>query len=311
MTNLRRLDLNLLTVFDTVMAEKNMSRAADKIGMSQPALSLAVSRLRKIVGDPLFVRSGHGVKPTPKAQDMALPISKALQIISEAFGTDNTFDISSSNRHFNLALGDAGDLLILPHLMKHIEAHKSNIQIDTVPLQSDNAKKRMLLGEIDLCLWIEPFDVNEKGICSQKIAIERNVCVVRKDHPISTDSLTYEQYSEQNHIVLGFPKNYGATVIDRELWQSNFKRGYSVKVHNLHAYPRILNSTNLVATLPYRVALKFADEHDLRIIESPIKHDLPIYLSWPEIFNSDPGHQWLRNLAASFYQTYQPVEPID
>lgn len=304
MSNLRRIDLNLLTVFDTVMAERNMSRAADKIGMSQPALSLAISRLRHIVDDPLFVRSGHGVRPTQKAMDMATPVHRALNIINGALETESEFDSGTSNRNFSLALGDAGDLLILPELMQGLEESQSSIQIDSLPFYANNIRKSMLLGEVDLCLWVEPFDTGEGDISSQKIATEKNVCIVRNDHPFTEEIIDYEQYANMKHLVMRLPRDYGTTVVDRELWKNNLKREYTIKVHNLHAYPHILESTNLVGTVPLSIARKFASEYNLRIIQSPIITDLPIYLSWPQSLDSDAGHQWLRQRVAKIYQEH-------
>jgi DNA-binding transcriptional LysR family regulator len=116
--NLRSVDLNLLTVFDAVFTEGNMSRAAEKIGMSQPALSLAISRFRRLAGDELFERTGRGVKPTPRARELAGPVRRALDVISGALGQGSQFDVSTSSRTFNLVMGDAGELILLPRLMQ-------------------------------------------------------------------------------------------------------------------------------------------------------------------------------------------------
>ena len=300
--NLRRVDLNLLTVFDAVMTEGNMSRAADKIGMSQPALSLAMSRFRPLVDDQLFVRSGHGVRPTPRAKELAGPVRRALNIIGVALQEEGDFDPATSDRSFNLALADAGELLILPRLMQQLESCNSSIRINTIPLGNDDIHKEMLSGGVDLLLWIEPFASEGGSFVSKQIGTESNVCLVRKDHPTVGEQLSYEQFAELKHIILRLPGSYGPAVIDRELWAHDLQREHTMTVHSLYSYPRVLSSTDMVGTVPSSVAHSFASVHNLRVLPSPFSTELPVYLAWPQSLDTDSAHQWLRESVIDIYQ---------
>jgi len=303
--NLRRVDLNLLTVFDAVMAEGNMSRAADKIGMSQPALSVAMSRFRDRVGDELFVRSGHGVRPTPRAKELAGPVRRALDIIGGALEREKEFDITTSDRSFNLALGDPGDLIVLPKLMQWLDRHNSDIRINTYPLEIDNIQTKINPGDVDLILWIEPFGTAGGEFVSQKIGTETNVCVVRTGHPTVKDHLTYEEYAALKHLIWRLPDSYGPAVVDRELWAHSLQRRHTMTVDSYHVFPRILSSTDMVGTVPESIARSFTDTYDLRVLPSPISTDLPVYLSWPQSLDPDPGHRWLRELVIDIYEKFR------
>ena len=173
--NLRSVDLNLLTVFDAVYTEGNMSRAAEKINMSQPALSLAISRFRHLAGDELFERAGRGVRPTPRANELAAPIRRALDMIIGALEQAADFDATTSDRTFNLLLGDAGELILMPPLMRWLETANANVHINTLPLAGTDVRKEMHFGNVDLYLWITPLDTDDNAFVSQQIGIDRNV----------------------------------------------------------------------------------------------------------------------------------------
>jgi DNA-binding transcriptional LysR family regulator len=233
---------------------------------------------------------------------MAASLRRALDLIDSALEAKEEFDARSSDRSFNLSLGDAGDLLVIPPLMQHLKHCHSNIQIHTLPFWSGNIKRGMLSGDVDLALWIEPFDQEGGEIISQQIGSESNMCVVRKDHPAVGDSLSLEQYAALKHMIIRLPGDYGSTVVDRELWGHDLQRKIAMSVHNLHSYPAILKSTDLVGTLPRSVAHSFASMYDLKVLPLPFTTDLPIYLSWPQTLDTDAGHQWLRNMVTAFYQ---------
>ena len=300
--NLRSVDLNLLTVFDAVYAEGNMSRAADKIGMSQPALSLAISRFRHLAGDELFERSGRGVRPTPRARELAGPIRRALDIISGALDRTTDFDATNSDRTFNLMLGDAGELILMPKLMQWLESEGAKVRINTLPLSGADARKEMHFGNVDLYLWLEPLDSDNEEFVSRQIDLDRNVCLVRQDHPEVGEQLSLEQYAALRHVILRLPGGYGPSQIDRELWSHGLKREHAMTVHSFFEFPRIISSTDMIGTVPSRIARSLAQVHALRIVPAPIEFEMPIYLSWPQALDSDSGHRWLRELLQAIYR---------
>jgi len=293
--NLRSVDLNLLTVFDAVYTEGNMSRASDKIGMSQPALSLAISRFRRMAGDELFERTGRGVRPTPRARELAVPVRRALDMIASALEQGVGFDATTSDRTFNLMLSDYGDLLLIPRLMEWLEEQEAKIRISTRSFDKGEARSEMHFGDIDLFLWLEPLDRDNDEFISQRLGADSNVCLVRADHPDIGNSLSLEEFAKLKHVVLRLPDSYGPTLIDRELWSHGLQREHSMTIHSIFEFPRVLGSTSLIASMPVKIAEHFATGYGLRVVPSPIDFETPIYLSWPRSMDRDPGHQWLRD----------------
>lgn len=290
--NLRAIDLNLLTVFDAVITEGNITRAAAKIGMSQPAMSIAISRFRHIAKDPLFERTGRGVKPTARAQQLATPIRRALEMVSGALEQGAEFDISLSERTFNLVLGDYGELVLLPLLMQTLAKANSRIQIKAHSSRGLDLMKEMHFGSIDLNLWVMPMEGEQ--FSSLQVGTIDEVCLVRKDHPTVGDSLTLKQFAQLNHLIYELPGGYGPSIIDRELWAHGLQRQHSITVHSFFNAPRILSSTDLIASMPMQIAKSFAQVHALKIIASPIQQALPVFFNWHKSNDTDAGHKWLR-----------------
>lgn len=291
--NLRAVDLNLLTVFDAVITEGNMSRAAHKIGMSQPAMSLAISRFRHLARDELFKSTGRGVKPTPRALQLAGPVRRALDLVSGALEQSTEFDLSHSARTFNLVLADYGEVVLLPRLMELLGELNSPIRINTIAAPGLDVAREMRYGNVDLSTWIAPID--DKDFTSQQMGTLTEVCLVRRDHPQVKDKLTMEQYAALRHLVLDLPGNQGPSYIDRELWTHGLKREYSMSVHTYFVAPRILSTTDMVCSMPLQLARNFAEVHPLKIVPSPVKRHLPAFISWHSSMENDPGHRWLRD----------------
>ncbi len=290
--NLRAVDLNLLTVFHAVITEGNMSRAADKIGMSQPAMSLAISRFRSVAKDELFASTGRGVRPTPRALQLAGPVRKALELVAQALEQNFEFDLTQSERTFNLVLSDYGELVLLPPLMELLGEMNSPIRINTLASTGMDIAKEMRFGNIDLYAWIEP--INEDDFCSRQMGTISEVCLMRQDHPLVRDKLTVEQYVQLKHLVLELPGNQGSSLIDRELWTLDVKRKYSMCIHTYFDAPRILSTTDMVCSMPMQLARRFAEVYPLKIVPLPFDNELPTFMNWHSGMENDPAHRWLR-----------------
>lgn len=291
--NLRSIDLNLLSVFDAVITEGNITRAAEKIGMSQPAMSIAISRFRHIAKDELFERTGRGVKPTPRALEMALPIRQALALVTQALEDQQAFDIGTSERKFNIALGDYGDLVLLPKLIKALEARNSKVRLQTISASSVDLKKEMHFGNIDLHMWIARSQ--DEDLCFHQVGTIKEACVVREDHPTVQDSLSMAQYAALKHLTFKLPTAYGPSVIDRKLWEHGLRREHFLSVHTFLNVPQILSATDLICSMPIPIANILTKNYPLKIVPSPIEFELPIFFSWHKKNDKDPAHMWLRN----------------
>lgn len=290
--NLRAVDLNLLTVFDAVLTEGNISRAAQKIGMSQPAMSLAIARFRHVAGDKLFENTGRGVTPTPRALQLAGPVRRALDLVAGALEQNNEFDIGQSERTFKLILTDYGELALLPRLMELLHEMDSPIRINTLAAAGLDVAREMRFGSVDMYLWIEPID--EEDFTSQQMGTFTEVCLLRRDHPQVKDRLTVEQYAALKHLILELPGDHGPRSIDRELWTHGLKREHSMTVHTYFDAPSVLISTDMVCSMPLQLARRFAEVYPLKIVPSPVQRELPSFLIWHNSMENDPGHRWLR-----------------
>lgn len=290
--NLRAVDLNLLTVFNAVITEGNISRAAEKIGMSQPAMSLAISRFRHVVRDELFESTGRGVKPTPRALQLEGPVRRALDLVSQALEQNIEFDLTQSERTFNLVLADYGELVLLPRLMALLSEMNSPIRINTLAAAGMDIAKEMRFGSIDLQAWIKP--IGDDGFCSRQMGTISEVCLMRQDHPLVTDKLTVEQYAQLKHLVLELPGNQGDSLIDRELWTHGVKREHTMCIHTYFDAPHILSITDMVCSMPMQLARRFANLHPLKIVPLPIENELPTFMIWHNSMENDPAHRWLR-----------------
>ncbi len=286
--NLRSLDLNLIPVFDAIFSEGNLTKAAERLAMSQPAMSNALSRLRVAVGDPLFLRTARGMIPTPRARQMAIQIRQALNLIHNTF-QESEFDYTSSTRSFAIAVEDYGEAVITPPLMDWLTRTAPGIQANIWPGRSRTLREELRDGRVDLA--VDYFRFEEEGFNSIHLMTDELVSMVRHDHPLIGDTLTIEQYVELPHVVLA----QKSPMIDKELAKKGLKRNRTLQVPHFISMPLIVKSTDFICTLPRRMASMYMEHFPVKILRSPIKFpEIPIYLIWGESADADPGHRWLR-----------------
>ncbi len=293
--NLRTVNLNLLTIFDAIMAENNLTRAADKIGMSQPAISLALSQLRQIFDDKLFIRTARGVNPTSKAMELSGPIHQALNMIVGALEPTKQFDCSTSQRHFNLVLTDFGEAVLLPSLMKQLKLQSASVTINTLPSPRPDIDRELHFGKVDLYLWPKP--ITKDGVITQQLESEDHCCLVRKGHPFANKKLTLKQYAKLDQIMYSMPSDYGPGVIEPYLNAKKLERNSHLYVHSYLSVPGVLATTDYIATVPTRLGRSFCEVYPLQLLDCPIADTyFPIYAMWPSSMDDDPGNIWLRQL---------------
>lgn len=288
--NLRSVDLNLLTVFDAIMTEQNLSRAAKKIGMSQPAMSNALARLRVTMKDDLFINTGRGVRPTPQAIELAEPIHGVLEKIVNTLNQTQGFDYTASNRKFTLSSADYGVVVILPYLINRLNEIGASVSIDIQQHNRDTLKDKMNFGTVDFSLEYDP--VYDSDLEQKAVLPEGASCIVSKNHPHITDELTLEDYCNAKHLATS-----QTTLFDKHLMKYDIRRDVVMRVPNYFNIPYIIPYTELISTLPHRLAEKFAKQFDLNVFPSPIPDwHQPIFLLWHNNQTHDPGHKWLREV---------------
>lgn len=297
--NLRSVDLNLLTIFDAIMTEQNISKAAKRIGMSQSAVSNAVVRLRYLLKDELFIRTGHGVIPTPRATEYAKPIRKILDLVVGTLSNPNHFDVHESDRTFNLVLREYGELIALPKLLQWIEEMDSKVSIRAKTMTHNVVHDALRKGEVDIYLTTQL--AIKKDFSHIRIANENLVTLAKKNHPKIRKNLTKDIFLSTDHIALEWP-DIPTTYVDRALAVLNKKRRCSALVHSLFDMPRIIESTNMICTIPSQVANCLKEAHRVDIFPCPIKTDvIPIYIEWHNNFEFDPGHIAIREKISDIF----------
>lgn len=291
--NLRSMDLNLLVVFEAVYAERSISKAAAKLNLSQPAVSNALARLRETVGDPLFQRQGNGMVPTPRAKILRDPVRQALDLLERGFRTDEEFDFTHSRREFVIAVEDYGETVVIPRFIDWMTEAAPDIQIRIVPESSAALTTEMREGSVDLAL--DYFALQGQGFHSECVLTENLVSLSRIDHPAISEMLSLETFLELRHVVIT-PRRKSQPMIDLALAKRGLKRHIAMTVPHFLSMPAVVQSSNLICTLPRRMAYLYADHFRVKAYTVPIRTPpFPAYLIWHESLDHDPGHRWLRN----------------
>lgn len=291
--NLRQLDLNLLTVFDAIQTERNLTRAAKRVGLSQPAMSNALARLRQAVGDPLFKRTSQGMIPTARALQLAEPIRQALDLIQNGLRSRPEFDHGSSRRTFVIAAEDYGEVVILPRLLDWLVRVAPGVSVQVRPEPGSRLQRELEDGSVDMA--IDFFRLRSKGFTSQHILEDALVTMARTDHPLAGENINLTDYVELPHVVLK-PRTSTVPVVDRALERLQRIRTIAAHVPHFMSMPLIVQKSDLLCTLPRRMADVFADNFRLRVLKTPIElPTVPVYLLWHTSLDKDPGHRWLRS----------------
>lgn len=294
--HLRDLDLNLLVVLQALLAERSVTRASERLALSQPAVSHALARLRRFFGDRLLVRTPHGMEPTPRASAMAEPLERALADLTRAVSSPGEFDPRRSRRRFHVATDDYLELILMPRLLASVwrDAPGIDVRVHGVGARSGHD---LAEGRIDFI--VDPLEVLGQlpGAYSQRILDERFVCVARAGHPaLAKRRLTAKAFASLSHALVA-PAGRPGSIVDTALGKLGLRRRVAIAIPHFIVAPAIIRETDAVATLPERIARTLGE--GLMMFEPPI--DLPsftIETIWHERYHNDPAHAWLRRCIA-------------
>ncbi|MFC3531262.1 LysR family transcriptional regulator [Vogesella facilis] len=286
-------DIRLLQVFDEIYKTRSVTRAAANLGLGQPAVSIALAKLREHFADLLFVRIGNGMEPTPMARELEHAVRQALDSLNLVFGHRIDFDPASSERRFCISMTDISQLVLLPRLWAHLRRTSPGVHIDIVPLSADTP--RMLeSGEADLALGFMP--QLEAGFYQQALFRQRYVCVASTDHPRIQDRLTLAQYQAEEHAVVT-SSGTGHLILDREIVRQGIARKVALRVPNYLGIAFVVEQTDMLVTIPERLAQVLEGRGSFRVF--PVPFELPDYAvkqHWHERYHHDPGNRWLRRV---------------
>jgi DNA-binding transcriptional LysR family regulator len=298
------LDLNLLRVFDAVMTEQNLTRAASRLAMTQPAVSNALRRLRDALNDELLIRTAHGVKPTSRAEALWPAVRHALSELEEAIAPEQNFDIANAQTTFRMAMADATATLWLPALVRSIEREAPNLTIRMVPLTTREPRPMLLRGDIDLAVGFFPGvtaqiaagqGVSVSPIRHEQLYAGSYACVMRKGHPLADKELTVEAYCSARHLLVSFSGRANG-LVDEALARVGRERRIMITVNQFFTAGRVVATSDLLTVLPRHLIASTGITGSL--ITKDLPFDLPkvhIDMLWHERDTRGPAHKWLRS----------------
>lgn len=289
MNDLRRIDLNLLVILDALLSEQHVTRAAERLHLSQPAVSHALARLRDLLGDPLLVRAGAGLAPTARALELVAPLAEALAQVQSLLAP-NTFDPASARRTFRLAMSDYGAAIILPGLIRTLRAEAPGIDLQISHASREGMVEGLLNGDIDLAAGVLPELPGE--LHSTPLFEERYVCLLDRQSLPAEGVLDLATYLSRPHVLLEM-RGSGTPEIERTLTALRERRRVAVSLPHWSVAPQFISGTDLILTVASR-ALKDVDDDSLIIVPPPFEIAPFTFVSaWHKRRGGDQALNWL------------------
>ena len=290
---LNREMLTLIPVFDAILSEGSLSRAADRLGVTQSAVSQALARLRKLANDELFENTGRGVRPTPRAQEMARHVYAALAQVNEAF-TPRDIDLAKLERTFILDVGGGFDALVLPPLLPVVQREAPGLRLLVSNTRGGDLTKELKYGETELAFDFQACDAD--GIRCDLLGRSDAVVLARPDHPALRSGLTEELYFALSHVSLVWARSTAVSGVALELERIGRSPTVAVSVPTLMAMGAVAGSSDLIATTSVFVGNVLAEHYGVAIHPMPFPFpQLAIYQMWHERYDDDSAHRWLRD----------------
>ena len=295
--DLRRVDLNLLIVFETLMHERSVTRAAEKLFLGQPAISAALARLRALFDDPLFVRTGRSMEPTARAQEIARLLSPALDSISTAVSLAADFDPATSNAVFRIGLSDDGEFALLPMLLKRLRAEAPGIVLVVRRVNYILMPGLLASGEISIGVsYTTDLPANAKRRKLRDIGVK----VLRADS--RPGPLTLEEYCARPHVMVSFSGDLNGA-IDLDLERIGRSRRVVLAVPQFGSLRALLRNTEMIATVPDYAACTLVEDSCLRAEDAPLEiRPAELSMAWSSAHDNDPAERWLRERMIQFMQ---------
>jgi DNA-binding transcriptional LysR family regulator len=289
-----RYDLNLLPIFVALMEERSVTRAAERLGMTQPALSNALSRLRTMLQDQLFVRERYGIQPTPVALELVPAIAGALARLDDAVLGQQGFDPARAERLLTIAPNGYVEFVLVPAVVARLQQVAPGIRLSLTPYSNDLVETGVISGTTALVLGRinDPPD----NLVVQHLMDEGLACVVRADHPDIGASINRDQFERLKHVNVVPPGRMRAGLF-QALAQQQLKREVAISVTNFFAVAEMVAATDYCATLPHLICRRLAHDPRLKVLPPPVDlGTFPVEMAWHVRYRQDPAHRWLRSL---------------
>ncbi len=296
------MDLNLLAYFDALISEGQVTRAAERVNLSQPAMSLALKRLRELFDDPLLVRTSNGMVPTTRARELVEPVREILRRSGDLLRPRGQFVPAEASGSFGIISTDYVSMLLMPPLVRQIEKIAPRIQINAKAVDPEQLEYLFESGQVDLGVG---YCVNPPGELRIRQAFEEHlVCIARAGHPAIRASITLEQFTHNAHVQIRPGDMRYAVLLGRALSAHGVEAPIGAIVHDFIVAPEIVASTDMIAVVPRRMARRYAQALGLQILALPV--DVPplnFSMIWHERTHREPLYQWLRELVLQICAT--------
>jgi DNA-binding transcriptional LysR family regulator len=292
--NLHDLDLNLLVVFDDLMAQRRVSRVAERMGVSQPAVSNALAKLRRHFNDELFVRTPRGMQPTTFAEDLARPIGAALAQIRAGLERRAEFAPRTATRAVTIAMTDIGEIVFLPPLLERLRREAPGVTLSTVRDTAVVLEDEMQAGKVDLAIGLLPR--LKAGFYQRRLFTQRYVCLMRRGHRLDKRRISVAEFAAAEHVVV-VASGTGHGEVDTRLRRAGIERRVAVTVPHFVGVGHLLHDSDLVATVPERLADRLIGPFGLAKVAHPAKlPEATITLFWHAKQHRSAVNQWLRGV---------------
>lgn len=290
--NLNKVDLNLFVVFDAIYTEANLTRAGQIIGITQPAVSNALARLRESFNDPLFVRTAQGMVPTPMAQNIISPVRSALALLRVSVQESRTFNPLQANKTFRISMTDLTEAVVLPPLFQRLRKQAPSVVVESFLSHRRETTSDLAAGRLDFAIDA-PLNTDPQ-VRHVKLMEDRYVCAMRPAHPLAGQpSVSLDEYLGLTHIHISTRRN-GLGQVDLALGKMGLQRKITLRSQHYLMASNVLQHTDMVMTVPER----FARRHALHFVALPL-NELPsveTHLYWHESTEQDPANRWMREL---------------
>lgn len=308
-------DLNLLPIAFALYDELSVSRAARVLGMSQPAVSMALRRMRETFDDPLFIRVPSGITPTPRAHTIVRLARTLVSRLQEDLLRGQAFDPATSTRAFTLALSDVGEMAFLPRVLNRLRAQAPHCAVRSVSVPPDQLTHELEKGEVDVAVGYFPA-LALKNFRQRRLSRHRFACLMRVDHPARAERISVPDFLAAEHMVIR-EEGRSQEVLERFFDRKKLKRTVAVYASHFLGVPFVLAQSNLIATVPYAVATQFAAMSPHLAVALP-PFDIAgfeLKLHWHRRFDNEPRNQWLRDQLTLMFKenrtvTLPPGEPL-
>ena len=291
---LNQIDLNLLVVFHQLMVEGRVSKVADNLGLTQPAVSNSLAKMRRLFGDDLFVRTPAGMVPTPFAEQLGEPIGYALSMIHGGLNQQSRFDPASAKLAVTIGMTDIGEIVFLPRLVERLSREAPGVALNTVRNSAVNLRDDMEAGRVDLAIGLLP--QLKAGFFQRRLFTQRYVCLMREGHALAKRKISLAEFSGAEHLLV-VSEGTGHGKVDEVLKRSGVERRVTLTVPHFVAVGHILQSTDLLATVPERLAERMVGPFSLAVVPHPGQlPEVAINVFWHAKFHKAPANQWLRSL---------------